>query len=159
MMEIRQISLKEANAFVSIHHRHHDVVVGHKFSLGLYVDGELHGVAIVGRPVSRYLDNGKTLEVTRLCTDGYRNACSCLYSAAAREAKKRGYEKIITYILVSENGASLRAANWVCEAKKCGKPKWNAQRYADKPKQLSLFTPKSANEYKQRYAYYLNERK
>ena len=108
------VSLAEANAFVDEHHRHHRHVAGHKFSLGCEQDGKLVGVAIVGRPVSRYLDNGKTLEVTRLCTTGEKNACSFLYGAAARAAKALGYEKIITYTLDSEPGTSLRAAGWKC---------------------------------------------
>ena len=70
MLTLRPVSLAEANAFVAEHHRHHKPVRGHKFSLGCMVDGQLVGVAIVGRPVSRYLDDGLTLEVNRLCTDG-----------------------------------------------------------------------------------------
>ena len=68
------------------------------------------GVVIVGRPVSRYLDDGWTLEVNRLCTDGSRNACSMLYGAAWRAARAMGYKRLITYILESECGASKRAA-------------------------------------------------
>lgn len=152
-MTCQRVTLSTANAFVIEHHRHHDAVIGHKFSLGAYNDGQLCGVAIVGRPIGRYLDDGKTVEVTRLCTDGTRNACSFLYSACAREAKKQGYSKIITYILASENGASLKASNWTLEAGKCGKPKWNAQRYSDKPEQMSIFQKKTAPaEYKQRWA-------
>lgn len=87
MLEVCPVSLKEANAFVAEHHRHHKPVVGHKFSVGC-TDGEkIVGVAIVGRPVSRYLDDGWTLEVNRLCTDGTRNACSILYAAAWRAAR------------------------------------------------------------------------
>lgn len=153
MITGKPITLAEANAFVIQHHRHHDAVVGHKFSIGAYKDGELVGVAIVGRPVSRYLDDGKTLEVTRLCTDGTRNACSFLYSACARIAKAFHYKKIITYILESENGASLKASNWHMEKAKCGKPKWNAERYADKPHQECLFPRKTPpEEYKTRWA-------
>ena len=76
MLELVPVSLKEANAFVERFHRHHKPVTGHKFSIGAAVNGEIVGVAIVGRPVSRYLDDGWTLEVNRLCTDGTRNACS-----------------------------------------------------------------------------------
>ena len=72
------ISLKDANAFVAEHHRHHKPVVGHKFSIGCAQEGRLVGVAIVGRPVSRHLDDGLTLEVNRLCTTGEKNACSML---------------------------------------------------------------------------------
>ena len=85
------------------------------------------GVAIVGRPVSRYLDDSWTLEVNRLCTDGTRNACSMLYAAAWRTARAMGYHKLITYILESENGASLRAAGWKC-AGRAGGLRWTGKR-------------------------------
>ena len=75
-LEICPITFKEANAFVEQHHRHHGKVVGHKFSIGCSDGEKIVGVAIVGRPVSRHLDDGWTLEVNRLCTDGTRNACS-----------------------------------------------------------------------------------
>ena len=130
MIEIRETTLREANAYVEELHRHHGKVVGHKWSLAAYKDGRLCGVAIVGRPTGRYLDNGSTLEVTRLCTDGTRNACSALYAACARRAKREGYAKIITFILQSEPGTSLRAAGWTLEAAKAGKPRWNKERYA-----------------------------
>ena len=153
MMEARQISLREANAYVIQYHRHHDRAVGHKWSLAAYQDGRLCGVAIVGRPTGRRLDDGKTLEVTRLCTDGTRNACSFLYAAAARRAAKEGYIRIITFILQSEPGTSLRAAGWSLEAAKAGKPHWNKQRYAGRPEQLSMFPKKEPPaEYKQRWA-------
>ncbi|CAN3961044.1 DUF4825 domain-containing protein, partial [Dysosmobacter welbionis] len=98
MLEVCPITLKEANAFVEQHHRHHKPATGHKFSIGC-TDGEkIVGVAIVGRPVSRYLDDGWTLEVNRLCTDGTHNACSMLYAAAWRAARAMGYHKLITYI-------------------------------------------------------------
>ena len=106
------ITLAEANAFVSRYHRHHPPVVGHKFSLAAVKDGAIVGVCIVGRPVSRVRDDGITLEVTRLCTDGTRNACSFLYGAAAKACFALGYQKLGTYILASEGGASLRAAGW-----------------------------------------------
>ena len=101
------------------HHRHHKPVIGHKFSIGCEQDGTLVGVVITGRPVSRYLDNGLTLEVTRLCTTGEKNACSMLYAAAARAAKAMGYHKIITYTLETESGSSIRAAGWTsCDMKR-----------------------------------------
>ena len=78
MLDIVPMSLKEANAFVERYHRHHGSVVGHKFSIGCSDGEKIVGVAIVGRPVARYLDDGWTLEVNRLCTDGTRNACSML---------------------------------------------------------------------------------
>lgn len=111
-MTIIPLDLAEANAFVDTHHRHHGRVVGHKFSIGASVGDEVVGVAIVGRPVARPLDDGLTLEVVRCCTDGTRNACSALYGAAWRATKALGFRKLITYTLASEGGASLRAAGW-----------------------------------------------
>ena len=94
-----------------------------------------------------------------LCTDGTRNACSALYAACARRAKREGYAKIITFILQSEPGTSLRAAGWTLETAKAGKPRWNKERYATKPVQLSLFPSKQPPaEYKQRWAKALNQK-
>lgn len=120
------ISLAQARQFLGQHHRHHPTVVGHLFSLGCLRGGDLVGVAVVGRPVARLRDDGATAEVTRLCTDGTRNACSYLYSAAARAAFQRGYTRIGTYILETETGVSLRAANWVCRYRTRG-GSWSRQ--------------------------------
>jgi hypothetical protein len=108
----RPISLEAANVFVAQHHRHHKPVRGHKFSIGAILEGLLVGVAIVGRPVSRIRDDGLTLELSRLCTDGTRNACSFLIGKAAKATFALGFRRIGTYILQSENGVSLRAAGW-----------------------------------------------
>jgi hypothetical protein len=115
------LTLAEANAFIVAHHRHHGRVVGHKFSIGATCGDKVVGVAVVGRPVARRRDDGLTLEVTRLCTDGTRNACSFLYGAAARAAFALGYKRIGTYILKSEDGASLRASGWRMIAETPGK--------------------------------------
>jgi hypothetical protein len=106
------VTLDAANEFVAALHRHHPPVVGHKFSIGAALGDDLVGVVIVGRPVSRHLDNGLTMEVTRLCTDGHKNACSFLYGAAARAAFALGFTRIGTYTMPDEGGASLRAAGW-----------------------------------------------
>ena len=110
------MTLKDANAYVAEKHRHHKPSVGHKFSIGLSVGEKIVGVAICGRPVSRGSDDGLTLEVSRLCTDGTANACSKLYGACARIAKEMGYKKIQTYVLESEPGTSLKASGWIMEA-------------------------------------------
>lgn len=120
MIEAVPLELKVANEFVSILHRHHDPVYRDKFRVGALHNGRLVGVVQVGRPVSRMLDDGKTVEVVRLCTDGTKDVCSFLYSRAARIAKEMGYEKIITYILCTETGASLRACGWIEEATTSG---------------------------------------
>lgn len=112
MLEICHIELKDANAYVLAHHRHHKAVRGHRFSLACYEDGRLCGVAIVGRPRSRHIDQQNTVEVLRLCTDGTKNACSKLYGASRRAAKALGYHRLITYILEQEHGSSLRASGF-----------------------------------------------
>ncbi len=120
------ISLRDANAFVLAHHRHSGQVRGCKFCVAVVDDLDaVHGVAIVGRPVARRLDDGKTAEVTRLCTDGIANGCSFLYSRCARIAKLMGYQKIITYTLATENRASLRASGWQCAPGLRGGGNWN----------------------------------
>ena len=132
MLELIPVSLADANRFVAEHHRHHKPVRGHKFSLGCVEAGRLAGVAIVGRPVSRYLDDGLTLEVNRLCTDETKNACSFLYGAAARAAKVLGYRRIVTYILDTESGVSLRASGWQC-AGLAGGWEWTGKRRPSEP--------------------------
>jgi hypothetical protein len=110
------ITLKAANQYVAERHRHHKPSVGHKFSIGLKIKDELIGVAICGRPVARGSDDGLTLEVSRLCTNGAENACSKLYGACSRIAREMGYNKIQTYILDEELGTSLKASGWKMEA-------------------------------------------
>lgn len=105
-------TLDEANAFVAEHHRHHQPAQGHKFSIAVAEASVIRGVVICGRPVSQHMDNGFTLEVTRCCTDGARNACSMLYGAAWRAAKALGYKRLITYTPNSESGSSLGGAGW-----------------------------------------------
>ena len=114
MLEIVPTTLAEANVFVAKHHRHHGRVVGHLFSLAVAdVESEaVCGVAIIGRPVARHLDDTFTVEVTRVATDGTKNAASKLYGAAQRAAFALGYRKVITYTLTSEPGTSLRAIGW-----------------------------------------------
>lgn len=122
MLKVRPLTLKQLNAFVSEHHRHHKPVRGHRFSLAA-VDGErMVGACSVGRPVARGCPPYSVAEVTRLVTDGTRNACSILYAAAARACEAMGYEHIQTYILVDEPGTSLKASGWTFDAIAKGRP-------------------------------------
>jgi hypothetical protein len=154
----KPLELKEANNFVAKLHRHHAPVHRDKCRVGCVdKDGILHGVIQLARPVSRVMDDGKTLEVVRLCTDGHKNACSFLYSRAARIAKELGYQHIITYILQSECGSSLKAAGWQLEDESCGGGSWNTP---SRPRelinnQMTLFggnsKPKYSTQKKQRW--------
>jgi len=112
MLELQPITWDEACAFIGEYHRHLKPPVGWKFGIAVNNGNKVVGVITVGRPVSRIMDDGWTLEITRCCTDGTRNASSMLYGAAKRAAFALGYKKIITYTLRSEGGASLRASGW-----------------------------------------------
>ena len=126
-MELQPITLKEARRFVDLHHRHHKAPQGGLFAIGLNNGDKVIGVAIVGRPVARMLQNGYTAEVTRLCVlEGYYNSCSMLYSACWRAARAMGYRKLITYILESENGTSLIASGYRLVGK-AGGGTWNSK--------------------------------
>lgn len=122
--EHRRVSFKEAADFVSQHHGHHTPPQGHLFSIGCYEGERLCGVVIVGRPVARGRQDGFTAEVTRCCTDGTKDAPSFLYGCAARAALALGYQRIGTYTLASEGGASLRGAGWRVVAEVKGRS-WN----------------------------------
>lgn len=161
-MRAMPIELKDANAFVENLHRHHDPVHRDKFRFGCVGDdGVLHGVIQLARPVSRMLDDGKTIEVVRCCSDGTYNVCSFLYSRASRIAKEMGYDHIITYILDTETGTSLKASGWMLECADCGGGSWNKP---SRPRelidgQMSLFEqkPKYPTARKQRWGKRLNE--
>ena len=109
---LQPIAFSEACQFIREYHRHHIPPVGWKWGVACNNGTDVVGVITVGRPVSRHLDNGWTLEVTRCCTDGTKNAASMLYGAAWRAAKALGYKRLITYVLASEPGTTLVAAGW-----------------------------------------------
>ena len=140
MLRLKPVSLREANEYVKQQHRHHKPVVGHKFSIGCEADGELAGVVIAGRPVSRYLDDGRTLEVTRLCTNGTTKASSKLKAAAPRPPPAIPKHPINTNTLDTENGASLRASGWTCQGQ-AGGLRWAGKRKPEEdryPAQMKL---------------------
>ncbi|MGE5747312.1 MAG: XF1762 family protein [Solirubrobacterales bacterium] len=113
-LAIVPVDLAEACEFIRQHHRHHIPPVGHRASIAVSDGDQIRGVAVLGRPVARRLDDGWTLEVTRVATDGTRNACSKLYGASWKLAQALGYRRLITYTLQSESGSSLRAVGWRC---------------------------------------------
>src|SRR5262245_60990609 len=99
MLTVVPMTLRQASEFIRCYHRHHKPSRGHKFSVGAFDGQNIVGVAVVGRPVSRVLDDGLTAEVLRLCTDGTRNACSLLYGACRRAVFAMGYKRLLTYTL------------------------------------------------------------
>jgi hypothetical protein len=112
-LEIVPMTRAEAQSYVRKWHRHHPPSLGGVFQLGIAdEDGRIRGVAMVGRPVARGLQDGFTLEVNRVATDGCPNACSALYGASWRAARALGWRKLITYTLARESGSSLRGAGW-----------------------------------------------
>lgn len=120
------ITLREGNAFIARHHRHRKPARGCKF-VAAAVDTRRQvycGVAIVGRPNSRVIQQREplTCEITRLCTDGTRNACSFLCGMVRRVAFVLGYRRVITYTRTDEPGVSLRAAGYSLECNEEGSP-------------------------------------
>jgi hypothetical protein len=124
------VTLSDAKAFIDEHHRHHRAPLAWRFGFGVKNWRDLVAVATCGRPVARMLDPDRVLEVTRVCVDPtlhpavVKDACSMLYGAAAREARKRGFERVIAYTLASERGTSLRAAGFSQRAVTAG-GSWN----------------------------------
>lgn len=94
------------------------------------------GVITAGRPVAAALDNGSTLEITRVCVKrGYKNLCSYLYSHMIKVAKDMNYQRVITYTLESESGTSCVAAGFKLAYKSKG-GEWNCKsrpRYTKAP--------------------------
>lgn len=117
-IDVVPLTLPSANEAVTLWHRHHAALPGGFawFCVGAVAGGELVGAAIAGRPTNRNNDDGQTVEVLRVATDGTPNACSALLGACQRAAKAIGASRIITYTLDSEGGASLRAVGWEREA-------------------------------------------
>jgi len=125
-MYIVHCPMYRANDYISLHHRHHKPTNNGLYSIAVVdAEGVLHGVAIIGRPVARLLDDGKTAEVLRVATDGTRNACSMLYGAAFRAAKGLGFARIFTYTRVDEPGASLKASGWILDDHSIRARSWN----------------------------------
>ena len=94
-MEIRPITFRQASDYINQNHRHHKATVGCKYCIGLYDGENLIGCAVCGRPVSRYLDDGLTCEINRVCTDGTRNAY------------------VIRSVLPSGQGDGIQADNYI----------------------------------------------
>lgn len=138
MLEIRPITLRAANAYVSQHHRHNQPTNGHKFSVSVWDGDKMCGVAIAGQPIARKLDDGLTIEIRRVCTDGTRNACSILYAACAKAARAMGYRRAITYTLVSEPGTSLKAAGFTNRGE-AGGVSWNMPSRPREVEQITMF--------------------
>lgn len=108
------ITFRQMKEFVSTHHRHHVPPQGHKFSVGVVDhDGKLVGVGSGGRPVSRHMDDGLTLEITRVASDGTPNVCSKIYGSLRKCGVHMGYRRFITYTLEEESGVSLRGSGWI----------------------------------------------
>ncbi len=111
-LELVPCSIPEAKAFVERVHRTHRAPLSGKWAHAVARDGEIVAVAIVGRPVARGLQDGWTVEVTRVASDGTINACSMLYGAAWRAARAQGYRRMVTYTGKDEEGTTLRAVGW-----------------------------------------------
>lgn len=126
-LQLVPVDWETARLFCASWHRHHPKPPpGHLWRHGVATDdGLLVGVAIVGRPVARHFDDGRTVEVNRTATDGYRNANSMLYGAVARAAFAKGYLRVVTYTEEGESGASLSAAGYRIVAHRSARKGWD----------------------------------
>ncbi|WP_419917492.1 XF1762 family protein [Candidatus Poriferisocius sp.] len=144
-MKLVPVNRKQARQFIAAHHRHsqpHWVAI---MQVGLADDdGRLIGVAVAGRPCTQALCDGETVEVTRLCTTGGRNACSVLYGAITRAAKALGYRRAYTYTLQSESGSSLKATGWKIDGKLDRVRTWNVGKRQRHQSGMPLFGEPSA---------------
>lgn len=111
----------------------------------------MRGVAVCGRATCRHHDPATVLEITRVCTDGARNACSFLYGACARAAKALGFARVLTYTEEGEDGASLLAAGFVLVAETDGERSWSSSS-RPRPEQAVMFDlPRRAKVARQRW--------
>lgn len=124
-LRLTPCTITEAKRLVNKIHRHNDAPLSGLFAVACSDANGVRGVAIVGRPIARMLQDGATCEVLRVATDGAENACSMLYGACHRAAKALGWDRIITYTLATESGASLRASGWTREADVASAESWS----------------------------------
>ena len=108
----------------------------------------LNGVAVVGRPVGRCLDDGETLEITRIAFLDEKDADefdvelmkfnqdhaspipSMLVSSISKRAKELGYKKLITFTREDENGSYYKAAGFKVVHKQKYARKWKSKNAA-----------------------------
>lgn len=115
-MRVRPISLNAANKWMAdVHRVHKRPCAGWLFGVAILADdGAVIGVAMAGRPKARHLQDGTTVEITRVAAlPGHPNACSFAYGALRRAAAALGYRRVYTYTLATEPGISPRAAGFV----------------------------------------------
>lgn len=106
------VTLDQALAFIREHHRHaKSRPASWRFGVGVRLGDDLVGVGVAGNP-PRMLDDGQTISIVRVCTDGTPNACSMIYGSLCRAARALGFRYAVTYTLESEEGASLRASGF-----------------------------------------------
>lgn len=126
-LHLRPIRRDEAQDFVRRVHRHNRAPVGDLFRVAIENEERLLVcVGIAGRPVARAYDDGWTVEVTRVASDGTRNATSMAYAALTRAAFALGYRRVITYTQHGESGSSLRAAGFKVIAQRPPRAGWDA---------------------------------
>ncbi len=125
MLTLRPSTRDEANAIINAWHRHSPKVIGHRFAIVAEIDGQICGAAVVGRPKAQELQDAVTAEITRVATDGTRNACSLLYGACRRSWAAMGGRRLYTYTLASEPGTSLRAAEFTLDAELPARENWD----------------------------------
>jgi len=151
-LTIQPITLKKANQIIKEFHRHNDVVVGCRYCLAALHEDEIVGVAVVGRPLSRRLDDELTAEITRVCVkdNAPKNTNSFLYGRCWRVWQQMGGKRMITYTLQEESGSSLKAVNWKIIGETGGweQNKGWTTRESNKQKQMDMFNKDTKRKWK-----------
>lgn len=127
-LALTPVTITEAKRHVNDYHGHNEAPVGWKFGTGVAFNGELVGVAMVGRATGRGIDQRLDVEITRVCITErgrYKNAGSMLYGAACRMAAAGGYRDAYTYTLDEEDAACVRAAGFELDAELPARPTWD----------------------------------
>lgn len=112
-MTSEPLTRAQAFALVDELHRHHPPAAGYRYAFAIVKDGRRVGACIIGRPRARAIDQYRRAEVSRVATDGTKNACSFAYGVAGRVCRELGFDAVFTCILDTEPGTSLKAAGWV----------------------------------------------
>lgn len=111
-LSLRPIGTREASDVVKRLHRHLPRVVGGLFAVACYDGDELVGVGVASVPKAPASRDGFTVEISRVATDGHRNACSKIYGALGRACKAIGVRRIVTFTRMDEPGTSLLASGF-----------------------------------------------
>lgn len=135
MLVLRPCTVKRAERFNAATHRRLKKIQGAMWAVRVERNGETVGVALVGNPARKLMEDGVLCVLRVAVIEGNPNACSMLYGACSRAARDMGATDCVTYTHLDEPGTSLRAAGWI-DGGITGGGEWGRE---DRPRQLALY--------------------